>query len=196
MSENSASTLIQWITAIGAVSTPVLLTLFSAIGWTIKKKFEENQKREELLRERARKLEEELREDRLKVYNEILEPFMLVFTKDEGLAIDKRYKGKTKEQLIQSKMLSPSYRQTAFKLSLFAGDDVVRAYNRLMQFSYTLGDVLSPASEETTKKMMSLFGDFLLAIRKGVGNKDTQLDNWEMLEWLISDIDKFRQGHH
>jgi len=191
---NLEPTLIQWITAFGAVATPILLAVFSAIGWTIKKKVEENQKKESALRDRARKLEEELRDDRLKVYNEILEPFMLVFTKDEGFAADKNYKGKTKQQIIQSKILSTSYRQTAFRLSLFAADEVVRAYNALMQFFYNQGDTDVPSSEEMVKKMMSLFGDFLLAIRKSVGNEDTKLDNLEMLEWLISDISKFRDN--
>jgi len=194
MPNNPEPSLIQWITAIGAVATPILLAVFSAIGWAIKKKVEENQKKEAALRDRARKLEEELREDRLKVYNEILEPFMLVFTKDEGVAADKKYKGKTKEQIIQSKILSTSYRQTAFRLSLFAADEVVRAYNGLMQFFYSQGDNGKPASEETVKKMMFLFGNFLLAIRKSVGNEDTQIDSLEMLEWLISDISKFRDN--
>ena len=33
-------------------------------------------------------------------------------------------------------------------------------------------------------------GELLLEIRKDVGNKDTKLNEFDMLRWLISDIDK------
>ena len=36
--------------------------------------------------------------------------------------------------------------------------------------------------------MLAVFGDFLLAIRKSVGNEETRLDKIQMLEWLITDI--------
>jgi hypothetical protein len=121
--ENSAPTLLDVISALGSIATPILLAVFSAVGWAIKRKVERSQRAEE----RARKLEEELREDRLKVYNEVLEPFIIIFTKDEGIAAEKRYKGKKKEQLAQEKILSVSHRQAVFKLSLFAPDEVVRS---------------------------------------------------------------------
>lgn len=186
--EDSAPTLLQILTAVGSVATPVLLAVFSAIGWTIKRKVEATQRAEE----RARKLEEELREDRLKVYNQVLEPFIIIFTKDEGIAAEKAYKGKKKETLAQEKILSVSYRQAVFKLSLFASDEVVRSYNEMMQFFYAQAEPPSSDLEGTLLKLMNLFGAFLLAIRRSVGNETTKLDNLAMLEWFISDIRKLK----
>lgn len=186
--EDSAPTLLQILTAVGSVATPVLLAVFSAIGWTIKRKVEATQRAEE----RARKLEEELREDRLKVYNQVLEPFIIIFTKDEGIAAEKAYKGKKKETLAQEKILSVSYRQAVFKLSLFASDEVVRSYNEMMQFFYAQAEPPSSDLEGTSLKLMNLFGAFLLAIRRSVGNETTKLDNLAMLEWFISDIRKLK----
>ena len=184
--EDTAPNLLQIMTALGSVATPVLLAVFSAIGWAIKRKVEAAQRAEE----RARRLEEELREDRLKVYNQVLEPFIIIFTKDEGIAAEKAYKGKKKEILAQEKILSVSYRQAVFKLSLFASDEVVRSYNEMMQFFYAQAEPPSSDLEGATLKLMDLFGGFLLAIRKSVGNETTKLDNLAMLEWFVSDIRK------
>lgn len=185
---------LEWVTAVGAVATPVLLAVFSAVGWAFKRRVERTQQNESEARERARKLEEELREDRIVVYNQILEPFVIVFTKDEGFMSDKAYKGKNKGQVIQEKILSVSYRQAVFKMSLFAPDEVVRAYNDLMQFFFANADNPAEATEGTTAEMMHLFGGFLLAIRRSVGNETTGLDSLEMLEWLISDVRKLRSS--
>jgi len=76
------------------------------------------------------------------------------------------------------KMESVRYRQTAFKLSLFADDNVVREYNKLMQFFREH----SPA--ESGIQGMKIFGRFLLEIRKSVGNETSSLEELEMLEWL------------
>jgi hypothetical protein len=40
--------------------------------------------------------------------------------------------------------------------------------------------------------MMSLLGAFLLEIRRGMGNETTKLDNWDMLEWFLTDARKYR----
>jgi len=39
---------------------------------------------------------------------------------------------------------------------------------------------------------LGLVGSFLLEIRKSMGNEATELDNWEMLEWFITDARKYR----
>ena len=39
---------------------------------------------------------------------------------------------------------------------------------------------------------LRLWGRLLLEIRKDVGNKDTELNELDMLRWLIKDIDKLR----
>ncbi len=94
-------------------------------------------------------------------------------------------------------MQSLEYRQAAFKLSLFANDDVVKAYNNLMQFSYKMGsDAVSTEEHESRaigRQLVSTFGDFLLEIRKSVGNETSSLSNLDMLEWMITDIDSLKR---
>ena len=43
------------------------------------------------------------------------------------------------------------------------------------------------------EKVLSLFGDFLLEIRKSTGNEKTALDNFAMVEWFIVDARKLRE---
>jgi hypothetical protein len=184
--------IVLWVTALGAIATPVLLAVLSGIGWTIKVRVDRSQQREAEARARLQRQEEELREDRLAVYTEILEPFVMIFTNDEGFLSDKAYRGKTKEQVVEQKIVSVSYRQAGFRMSLFAPDDVVRAYNGLMQFFYAGGDSVD---EARVAQMMQLLGGFLLAIRRSVGNESTSLENLEMLEWFLTDVATLRDAN-
>ena len=193
----SSTSTFEILTTIGTIATPLLLILISGIGWAIQNRMQKAQKVEEELRLRAHRLEEELRDDRLEVYNEILEPFIILFTKDEAFLKDKAFKGKDKSEIAQEKILSLSYKQAAFKLSLFADDNVVRAYNNLMQFFYT-SDATSETSNESEPGskafgMLSFFGSFLLEIRKSIGNNNSELTNFEMLEWMITDMYRIEQ---
>ncbi len=131
---------LQWVTALGAIATPVILTLLTAVGWSIQRRVEKNQKIESELRERTRKLEEELRPDRLEVYNAILEPFVILLVKEQGFAQEKRYRGKSQTEVALTIVNSIEYRQAGFKLSLFGSDNVVGAYNDLLQFFYSHND--------------------------------------------------------
>jgi len=41
------------------------------------------------------------------------------------------------------------------------------------------------------KLTMKKFAGFLLGIRKDVYNKNTKLEEWDMLKFMITDIEKF-----
>ena len=41
--------------------------------------------------------------------------------------------------------------------------------------------------------MMSLIGLLLLEIRKSMGNEETKLNEWDMLEWFITDARKMKE---
>lgn len=114
---------------------------------------------------------------------------MLLMT-DAAWQYDKQNKGKNKNDIAVSKMLSFEYRKQGFKLSLIGSDQVVIAYNDLMQYFYTQGDSLGN-SEESLKIIMSLLGKFLLQIRRSMGNDMTQLNHWQMLEWFMVDARKW-----
>jgi hypothetical protein len=173
---------LDYVTAIASVATPILVLILTALGWTIRNRIE-----------RARNIEEKLRDDRIQIYQEILEPFIIILTKEEGIATEKAYRGKTKEQIAIEKIVSVKYRQTAFELALIGSDDVVRAYNKMMQFFFSDSLTKAQDKEAEIKKLWRLLGDFLLAIRRSVGNEKTSLENLEMLEWLITDIDNYRR---
>lgn len=113
---------------------------------------------------------------------------------DAAWQSDKRNKGKDKNVLATSQMLSLEYRKLAFKLSLIANDAVVRSYNDLIQYFYNHADEAETPSTEKLKDMMSLLGTFLLEIRRNMGNESTELDNWAMLEWFMTDARKLRDG--
>ena len=61
-----------------------------------------------------------------------------------------------------------------------------------MQSFYQQGTNPAPQTTDQTKTMMSLLGDFLLEIRRSMGNESTKLENWDMLEWFMTDARKYR----
>jgi hypothetical protein len=86
-------------------------------------------------------------------------------------------------------LLSLEYREQGFRLSLVGADPVVKSYNNLMQYFYSRGEQ-TPASEPDVAEMLKLLGQFLLEIRRSMGNEMTSLSNWEMLEWFFTDARK------
>jgi hypothetical protein len=192
---------LETVTAVATVITPVLLAVLGGIGWWVKRRVEEGQARQEtrLAKQdaqiaRLRELEDKLREDRISTYNALLEPFFLFFTTEAAFATDSKYKGQKKDDLAVQRMLSVEYRQVGFKLSLVANDEVVRAYNRLMQFFYHT-EVDSAPIEQKMVRWLALMGDLLFEIRKSMGNESSALDRWEMIEWFMSDAPKFKLVH-
>jgi hypothetical protein len=181
---------IAFIGAIGSIATPFLLSILAGFGWLIQRRLEKSQIIEKEIKERQQKREDFLREDRIKLYNEILEPFVIIFTKEEGFLHDKNYRNKTKDQIAQEKIMSLSYKQAAFKFALYADDNVIRAYNEVMQFFYASSQNQdnNKSDREKTYKLLNIFSSFLLEIRKSIGNENTKLENLEMIEWFISDI--------
>lgn len=176
---------LDYVTAIGAIATPLIVLGMSAIGWSFKQKLE-----------RQKDLEDKLREDRIFTYNEILEPFIILLMTDAAWQSDPKNKNRNKDEIAQKKLLSLDYRKTGFKLSLVGSDSVVAAYNDLLQLFYDTepsdtGDV----ALDKLYKMMDLLGTFLLEIRKSMGNESTQLDNWQMLEWFMTDARKMRKEY-
>jgi hypothetical protein len=186
---------LDYATGIGAIITPLLVLFLTGVGWHIKSKLESSRAKNTRAEDRIRELEDKLREDRIETYNLLLEPFFVVFTSDAVFAQDPKYKGKNKDQLGIGKMLTVEYRKVGFKLALLADDSVVRAYNALMQFFYK-GEHEGLDEQEllvTTSQWIELLAQLLLEIRRSMGNSDTELSNWEMIEWFMSDADKMRE---
>lgn len=186
---------LDYLTGIGAIVTPLLVLILTGLGWHIKSKLESSRENTDRAADRVRELEDKLREDRIETYNLLLEPFFVVFTTDAIFAQDPKFKGKRKDQLGIGKMLTVEYRKVGFKLALVGDDSVVRAYNALMQFFYK-GEHEGLDEQELlvkTSQWIELLAQLLLEIRRSMGNADTKLSNWEMIEWFMSDADKMRE---
>lgn len=186
--------ILQQISSIATLLTPILLAVLGGVGWLIKNRLESSQAKREFQSVRMRELEDKLREERISTYNSLLEPFFLLFTSDAAFALDNKFKGKKKDDLAITKMLSVEYRQVGFKLSLIANDEVVRAYNRLMQFFYH-SESDTRSVDEKTSDWIALMAILLLAIRKSMGNESSKLDKWEMIEWFMAEASKMKELH-
>lgn len=68
---------------------------------------------------------------------------------------------------------------------------MVAAYNNLMQYLYQ-NSADSSAGTDYNKLVMGYVAELLLEIRRSVGNEDTSLDKWAMLEWFIKDVSTYR----
>jgi hypothetical protein len=185
--------LLETISAIATLVTPILLVLLGGIGWVLKNSIESSKAEQDVKASRIRELEDKLRDDRIETYNNLLEPFFLLFTSEAAFALDPKFKNKDKNQIAIAKMLSVEYRKIGFKLSLVANDAVVRAYNKLMQFFYH-EDTDSRTLEEKTCQWIALMGTLLLEIRKSMGNESSGLDRWEMIEWFMPDATAMRRN--
>jgi len=150
----------EWLQILG----PSLLTILGGIiAWIIKSKAEELQA-----------TEKKLRDERRKIYEQILEPYIQLFS-------DLKNTEKAMEKIV-----SFDYKKTSFDLYLFGSDSVVKAYNQLMQYVFKNEDLKT----QNPRTYMTLWANFLLEIRKSLGNKRTKLSDIDMLKGWIKDIDK------
>ena len=178
---SSGATLIEIITAIGVFVTPILLIVFSGIGWAVKRRIEAAAE----ARRRDQDIEEQIRDARIQVYNEVLEPYILFLSPKQSPPANRGRRATPKSIDPLVTITSVEYRQSLFKFTLFANDDIMRAHNALRKCGAPVGD-----SEK--RALLRAFGTLLLEIRKGVGNESTSLTYSEMLEWMITDIDSDR----
>lgn len=148
---------------------PVVLSVVGAlIGWWLKSRTEE-----------MRVIQEQLKEQRRKVYSDILDPYIRLFS---------NLNAQGSEQAVNT-ITSYDYRKTSFEFSLVGSDEVVKAYNDLMQYSFKS----EAAGTQNASAMMRHWGTLLLEIRKNLGNKRTKLSNLDMLSPMIKDIESIEK---
>lgn len=157
---------------------PILLALLPILGglviWFFKAK-----------REESFLIEERAREYKIKTYETLLEPFIGVFTNNLP---------KHEQEKHFKKLLSLEYRKAGFNLMTFGSDEVIEAYNKLMQYFYKdeAPDTTSLSHEEIPYKWLRLFAALLLTIRKDLYTKNTKLKRSQILEFIIKDIETVR----
>lgn len=183
MNEPDILSWVDYLTAFGAIATPILVAVLGSLGWKLRADLE-----------RRHTLESKMRDERIQIYNEILEPFIILFISEAAWALDKKHRSKDKNETAIARALSVEYRKYAFKFSLLGSDGVVRAYNNLMQHFYrgNVDEMSEDQKQENGKAMMVLLGKLLLEVRKSMGNEATELDHIEMLEWFITDAYQYR----
>lgn len=140
----------------------LLIAVGGLAGWVIRSRTEEH-----------RAMREKLREEQRGIYREILKPYIEVLANPQNTRIIDDVKS--------------TYKKTAFELILVGSDNVVLAYNKIMQYAYKTEE----AGKRDAGKMMNLWGNLLLEIRKSLGHKSTGLKAKDMLRGMIKDIDKF-----
>ncbi len=172
---------LDYLTGIGSIATPIVVLVLTAVGWRFRRQLD-----------RRTELEDKLRNDRIEIYNQILEPFVVLLMSDAAWRLDRSHHGKEKQDVAMAIMLSLEYRKKAFNLTLVGSDSVVTAYNDLMQYFYSHSDGDGESALDG-RSIMSLLGQFLLEIRRSMGNEATKLSNVQMLEWFVTDARSWRQ---
>ena len=172
----------DFLSSLGILLTPIVV---AAIGWMLSQKWKRD--------EQKWKKDERLHPDRLKVYDKCLEPLVLAFVSKEAWLVGgakKKYpKAKDGVSAALSVVHSIEYRQNANMLMLIGTDEVVTSYNNLMQHFYSSND----RDYASGMKGIEMLGTLILEIRKSVAEDATRLDNWDMLEWFITDARQMRK---
>ncbi len=158
----------NWLQVLGP---PILMIIGGIITWIVKSRLEE-----------LKAIEEKLRAERIKIYMDILAPIIKLFS-------DIKKTGGPETAIKQ--LTSYDYRKTAFELTLFSSDEVVQSYNAIMQCAFRQQE--QNASQDPLE-IIRLWGKLLLSIRKSLGNKNTKLDELDMLKSMFTDIDIYRKG--
>ena len=128
--------------------------------------------------EQTRRETERLYSERAKLYGQLLEPFSAIFGMKAPNASDP-------VKIIQSK----EYRDAMFHVNLVGSDDVVRAFNKMMKKFYERSDD-TPLDQRSMVEMLRHVGDTMLAIRRELGNRRTDLSSLEMFESSITDLQR------
>ena len=128
--------------------------------------------------ESIRQERERLHESRRKIYLDLLEPFIAILA-----TVDDPVK---KEEAL-SRVTSVKYKHTIYELGLLGSDEVNVSLGEFMQYFYKTE---RRGEEPEAQKIMLLWGDLLLSIRRDLGSKGTKLTSKDMLRPQIKDIDE------
>ena len=153
----------EYIGLITALGVPILVAISGIVTWFLKTKKEELSAAEERARER-----------RIETYKKLLHPFIVMLSNVGNEKVSTEAVNEVK---------SVEYREAAFNLMTFGSDDMVNTYNTMMQGFYK--------SDEQTESSTTLrnFAAFILSIRKDLYDKNTKMKDWDMLKFMIKDID-------
>lgn len=156
-----------------AVILLVVTGFGTVIGWFIRSKLDE-----------SRAIKQKLNDEKRKTYSDILTPLINIV----ATIHNREEQTKVVEEITRD---LNKYQKNRLDLVLFGSDNVVLAHNAFCAYGYKVNQ--NETQEERGIQYMRLWGKLLLEIRKDVGNKDTKLNEIEMLRWLLKDIDKLEK---
>ena len=159
----------EWLQSISApIVVAAIAASLTALGWYLRSHWES------LRRER-----EMLQSERRRVYLQVLEPYIRAMT---GLKSQQENKKAAKQ------ITSFDHRRALFEINILGSDEVIRAFNDMMQYFYGMEE---NHPEETSGGALEHLGSLLVAIRRDLGSKKTELTAMDMLKSQVNDIDKF-----
>lgn len=150
-------------TTLVAGATSVVVGL---VVWWVQSRIEEN-----------RRLAERLYKDRADLYIRLLQPMEMILSGQSGNPA-------RVAQALQQK----EYRNAAFQIHFFGSDDVLRAFNSMWQFLWSMPLDEGPVDESVMLEAFTAIGQVMLAIRRDMGNKRTRLEPLEMFMSRIKDL--------
>lgn len=128
--------------------------------------------------EAQRRVREQWNEHRRKVYLDILDPYIRLLAS---------LKNKDDADVATKQIVSYEYKKASFELNIIADDEVVVAFNNMMQCAYRRQE----GDATYNKRFMDAFGGLILAVRKSVGGSKTNLQIRDMLAGMLTDIDSY-----
>lgn len=155
-----------------ALLSPILITIGGIASWLIKSR------REDLIA-----TEERARESRKEVYKILMDPFVAALTSTAS---------QSERQKRINRLTSIEYKQAAFNLITFGSDEMIRSFNKLMDFFYH--NELDKGNKAETIELLRVFTDFLLSIRKDLNTNKTKLKRSESIEFMLTDIKDYREA--
>ena len=144
------------------IGAALLMGISATVSWFVKTKYEE-----------LRAAEERLSEERRRIYTKIIDPLLDVIAELEG-------KGSTNAS---ETVNSYEYRKATFDLILIGDDNVIWAFNRILDYEYSTN-----TKNFNRDKMISSVAELYLEIRKSITRNKTKINTEDMRILLTKDI--------
>lgn len=178
----------NWQTSLLAIAVPILAFVGHQIGWYRRTRWAKQQIEDERLYSERRLNEERLYAERRKLYMQLVEPFIMMFagTSDDFGSDERTLK-------IIDKLQSPEHMKMMHEFLYLGTDEVVYALNDLWRLIYSMDNekLRQTDSTQTGMKVIEALGALHLAIRRELGNPDTELTKIDMFVHKIKGIEEY-----
>lgn len=158
----------DYLQILQAVLPAILVIIGGIVTWRLKAKAEG-----------LRAIEEKLRDERSKVYENLLEPYVTIMSKADA---------RTKERAMK-RILSAEYKKISLQVNLIGADPVIIAWNKLLEYTSSV----EKSSDLNNTLVMRYFADFLLEVRRNLGNEKTTLKRADILRCFVSDVNDYEE---